>query len=185
MELPLQITAHDFALSEALEAEIRERAARLDTYYDRIIRCRVSVEAPVGHHHRGGPYKVRIDLTVPGAELVVNRQDDEDLLVAIREAFDAIRRRLEDYVRRLRGAVKVHEEPLLQGQVTKLFPHEGYGFIETTDGREVYFHRHSVLEPGFDHIELGAAVRFAEEEGNEGPQASTVHIVKTHKKART
>ncbi len=84
MELPLQITAHDFALSEALEAEIRERAARLDTYYDRIIRCRVSVEAPVGHHHRGGPYKVRIDLTVPGAELVVNRQDDEDLLVAIR-----------------------------------------------------------------------------------------------------
>lgn len=113
-KLPLQITARDFALSEALEAEIRERAAKLEVYYDRIMRCRVSVEAHVGHHQRGGPYKVRIDLTVPGAELVVNRQDD-----------------------------KVHEEPLLQGQVTKLFPHKGYSFIETADEREVYFHRAS------------------------------------------
>jgi cold shock CspA family protein/ribosome-associated translation inhibitor RaiA len=181
MELPLQITAHDFPLSEVVEAEIREKAAKLDTYYDRIMRCRVKLEAPVGHHRRGGPYTVRIDVTVPGAELVVNRQDDEDLPVAIRDAFDAMRRRLEDYARHQRGAVKAHEEPLLQGHVSKLFPHEGYGFLETSDGREVYFHRHSVLAPGFEQVEIGTEVRFAEEEGEKGPQASTVHIVKTHK----
>jgi cold shock CspA family protein len=182
MELPLQITAPDFPLSEAVEAEIREKAANLDLYYDRILRCRVVVEAPVGHHRRGGPYTVRLDVTVPGAELVVNRQDDEDLPVAIRDAFDAMRRRLEDYVRRQRGAVKAHEEALLPGHVSKLFPHEGYGFVETPDGREIYFHRHSVLEPGFDQVEIGTEVRFAEEAGDEGPQASTVHIVKTRKK---
>lgn len=173
MELPLQITSHDFTLSPGIEAEIREHADRLDTYYDRIMRCRVVVEAPVSHHRRGGPFKVRLDLTVPRGELVVNRQADEDLLVAIRDAFDAMRRRLEDYVREHRGDTKVHE-PTPFGRVAKLFPQEGYGFIETADGREIYFHRHSVLEPGFDELQIGTEVRFVEEQGDKGPQASTV-----------
>jgi cold shock CspA family protein len=176
MQLPLQITAHDFPLSEAIEAEIREKAAGLDTYYEGIMRCRVVVEAPVGHHRHGGPYNVRIDLTVPGAELVVNRQIDEDLPVAIRDAFDAMRRRLEDYARHQRGAVKSHEA-IPQARVSKLFREEGYGFLETADGREIYFHCNSVLPPGFDHLEVGMEVRLAEEQGREGPQASTVTIV--------
>lgn len=177
MQVPLQITAHDFPLSEPVEAEIREKAAKLDLYYDGIIGCRVVVEAPIRHHRRGGPYNVRIDLTVPGAELVVNKQADEDLSVAIREAFDAMRRRLEDYARRQRGQVKTHEEAQLHGRVSKLFPHEGYGFLETPDGREVYFHYNSVLDPGFASLEIGTEVRFVEELGAEGPQASTVAIV--------
>jgi ribosome-associated translation inhibitor RaiA len=75
MELPLQITSHDFALSPDIEVEIRKHADRLDTYYNRILRCRVVVEAPVGHHRRGGPFKVRLDLTVPRDELVVNQRE--------------------------------------------------------------------------------------------------------------
>lgn len=183
MQLPVQITAHDFPLPADLEAEIRDKAAKLDSYYNGIMRCRVVVEAPVGHHRRGGPYNVRIDLTVSGGELVVNRQDNEELPVAIRDAFDAMRRRLEDYARHQRGDVKVHEEPLLQGRVSKLMQHEGYGFLTTPDGREIYFHRNSVLEPGFDRIDIGTEVRFAEEQGEQGPQASTVHISKTSKQA--
>jgi ribosomal subunit interface protein len=176
MEIPLQITAHDFRLNPAIESEIRDKAAKLDTYYDRIIRCRVVIEAPVGHHRRGGPFDVRIDVTVPGSELVVNRQEDDDLTVAIRNAFDAMRRRLEDYVRQQRGDIKTHEEPLQNGRVTKLFPQEGYGFLETSDGREIYFHSHSVLEPGFERLTVGTDVRFVEEYGQKGAQASTVHI---------
>lgn len=176
MEIPLQITAHDFRLTPATESDIRDKAAKLDTYYDRIIRCRVVVEAPVGHHRRGGPFKVRIDVTVPGSELVVNRQEDDDLPVAIRNAFDAMRRRLEDYVRQQRGDIKTHEAPLQHGRVTKLFPQEGYGFLETNDGREIYFHSHSVLEPGFARLTIGSEVRFVEEYGQKGAQASTVHI---------
>jgi len=176
MEIPLQITAHDFQLNPVIESEIRDKAAKLDTYYARITRCRVVLEAPVGHHRRGGPFNVRIDVTVPGSELVVNRQEDEDLTIAIRNAFDAMRRRLEDYVRLQRGDIKTHEEPLLNGRVTKLFPQEGYGFLETSDGREIYFHSHSVLEPGFERLTIGTEVRFVEEYGQKGAQASTVHI---------
>lgn len=175
MQKPLQITADDFALSTAIEAEIRKRAAKLEAFYDGIIGCRVAVAAPVTHHRKGGPFNVRIDLTVPGAELVVNRQEEEDLPVAIREAFDAMRRRLEDYARRQRGTVKTHEGPGA-ARVSKLFPQEGYGFLETPDGREIYFHSNSVLPPGFAQLQVGMAVRFVEEQGYEGPQASTVTL---------
>jgi ribosomal subunit interface protein len=176
MQLPLQVTLRDISPSEAIEAYIRERAAKLEQFYDRIISCRVVVEAPVRHHRKGGPYKVRIDLTVPGDELVVDRQVDEDLYVAIRDAFHAARRKLEDYARRQRGAVKVHEASP-HARVAKLFPEEGYGFLETPDGREVYFHRNSVKDSGFDSLEIGTEVRFAEESGEQGPQASAVIIV--------
>jgi cold shock CspA family protein len=177
MQLPLQITARDISLSEAAEGDIRAKAANLDTYYDGIMGCRVVVEGPV-RHHRKGPFTVRIDLTVPGAELVVDRQADADLYVAIRDAFDAARRRLEDYARRQSGAVKFHEETR-RAQVSRLFPEEDYGFLETPDGREIYFHRHSVLHPGFDRLAIGTEVRFAEEAGEKGPQASTVAIIGT------
>jgi cold shock CspA family protein len=176
MQIPLQITAHDFPLSALIEEEIRAKAAKLNTYYDGILRCHVVVDAPVGHHRHGGPYNVRIDVTVPGTELVINRQEDEDLLVAIRNAFDAMRRRLEDYARHQRGAVKTHEAAPC-ARARKFSREEGYGFLETADGREIYFHGNSVLEPGFDHLQIGTEVRFVEEQGAKGPQASTVTIV--------
>jgi cold shock CspA family protein/ribosome-associated translation inhibitor RaiA len=177
MQSPLQITVRDLSLSEAAENDIRAKADNLETYYDGIISCRVVVEGPV-RHHRKGPFTVRIDLSMPGAKLEVDRHADADLYVAIRDAFDAARRRLEDYARRQRGAVKAHEEAP-RAHITKLFPIEGYGFLETPDGRELYFHRHSVLHPGFDRLEIGTEVRFAEEEGEKGPQASSVAIVGT------
>jgi cold shock CspA family protein len=179
MQSPVQITAHDFSLTEPVEAEIRRRAAKLDTYYDHILGCKVVVEAPVHHHHRGGPFKVRIELAVPGNDLVVNQKDGEQLSVAIREAFHAMRRQLEDYVRQRRGFVKTHEESP-QARIAKLESDKGYGFLETADGREVYFHRNSVLHDEFDRLAIGMQVRFAEEQGQDGPQASTVTIVGKH-----
>jgi ribosomal subunit interface protein len=177
MQFPLQITARDVSLSEAAKTDIRSKAAGLETYYDRLTGCRVVVEGP-GQHHRRGPYTVRIDLNVPGSELVVDHQADEDLYVAIRDAFDAARRRLEDYVRRQRGDVKSHEEAC-RARVSRLFPEAGYGFLETPDGREIYFHRNSVLHPGFGCLTLGTEVRFSEEVGDKGPQASAVAVLGT------
>jgi cold shock CspA family protein/ribosome-associated translation inhibitor RaiA len=179
MQLPLKIRLRDITHSEALEGLIREKASWLESFSDQIIGCRVVVEGPVRHHRKGGPYTVRIDLGVPGEDIVVNRQAADDPYVAVQEAFDAARRKLQDHVRRRRGAVKAHEE-IPHGRVTKLFPDEGYGFLETPDGREVYFHRNSVLGADFNRLSIGTEVRFAEEEGEHGPQASTVTIVGKH-----
>jgi len=181
MQLPLQVTFRNLPPSEAVEAAVRERAGRLDRFFDRIMACRVVVEAPHQHHRKGRLYHVRINLTVPGEELVVSREPAEhhayeDVYVAIRDAFDEARRQLEDHVRRHRGWKKPRVGPP-HGRVSRLLKEEGYGFLETTDGREVYFHRNSVLQEGFDRLDVGTEVRFAEEKGEEGPQASTVEIV--------
>lgn len=173
MELPVQVTIRHASVSDAARELIEKKAAELDSFYDRITSCRVVVEAPHRHSHKGILYNIRIDLTVPGAELVIKREPNEDLYVAIRDAFDAAGRRLEEHARRLRGDVKTHEAAP-RGRVTRLFPGEGYGFLETPEGREVYFHRNAVLNGGFDRLEVGTEVRFAEEMGEKGPQASTV-----------
>jgi ribosomal subunit interface protein len=99
MELPLTITAQDLTLPESIEAVIREKAFKLERFYDRLIGCHVRVTGPSRHHRNGGLFDVRIDLSVPGSELVVNHQANEDLAVAIREAFAAARRRLDEHAR--------------------------------------------------------------------------------------
>jgi ribosomal subunit interface protein len=108
MQIPLQITLRDMPSSPAVEDRIREKADKLHRYYDRIMGCRVVIEMPQRHKHQGKLHSVRIDLTVPGAELVANHALHEDVYVALRDAFDAITRQLEDYARRQRGEVKTH-----------------------------------------------------------------------------
>jgi ribosomal subunit interface protein len=185
MQTPLQITFRDLESSAAIEANIREKAAKLEQYYDQIMSCRVMVEAPHGHHHQGRLYQVRIDLGVPDGELVVSHEHHhkdsahEDVYVAIRDAFDAMRRQLEDYARKRRGKVKQHAAPDA-GHVISLHPGEDYGKLETPDGRVIYFHRHSVLKDAFDRLEIGSEVRFSEEAGEQGAQASSVTLVGKH-----
>jgi ribosomal subunit interface protein len=180
VELPLQITVRNASISEAVEEDIREKAASLDSFYGHIMGCRVAVEAPHRHQHRGILYNVRIDITVPGSELVIKREPHEDVYVAVRDAFDAARRQLEDFARRQRGDVKTHEPPS-HARISKLFTDEGYGFLKTADDREIYFHRNSVLHEGFGRLKIGTEVRYAEEMGEKGPQASTVAIAGKHR----
>lgn len=177
--LPLKIAARNTVLSPAIEADIRERAEALLLYYDRIVACRVTVEVPQRRHHDGILYNVRIDATVPGGEISVHRRPHEDLRTAVQIAFNAARRRLQDYARRRRGAVKTHESSPL-ARVIEYYPLAGYGFLETEDGRTVYFDRNSVVEGGFDHLDVGTEVRFTEESGEKGFQASTVVPISTH-----
>jgi ribosomal subunit interface protein len=176
MKLPLQITTRNVSISEVVKDDIREKAAKLDHFSDHIMGLRVMVEAPHRHHRQGVRYLVRIDITTPGTELVIKRQPHEDIYVAVRDAFDAARRKLEDYERRIRRDVKFHES-MPHARVSKLFLGEGYGFLETPDGHEVYFHRNSVLNGAFDRLTVGTEVRFVEKLGEKGPQASTVAIV--------
>lgn len=186
MEVPLQVSFHGVDHSDAVETKIREHAEGLEKFYDRITSCRVVVEAPHGQHHKGNLYDLRIVLEVPGKEIVVKRDQGanhahEDVYVTIRDAFRAARRELQDHVRRNRGDVKHHDAPP-HGTVTRLAGDEDYGIIEASDGQEIYFHRNSVVDGGFDNLEVGQDVRFAaaEAESERGPQATTVHPVGKH-----
>lgn len=176
MELGLQITARDIEITDAIRADITGKAEKLDKYYNRIMRCRVALESPKKHQHEGKLYNVHIYLTVPGAELMVKRELNKDLYVAIRDAFQAARRKLEDFARQQRFDVKHHEEPP-QAQISSLFPDKGYGFLTKPDGLEVYFHENSVVNKDFKKLKIGMKVRFAEEMGVKGPQASSVTVM--------
>lgn len=181
MEQPLQVTFRGLEPSEALTQAVEDRAGKLEHFFDKIESCRVIVEAPHQHHRKGNVYHVRVRLTVPGEEIVVSRDPPEhvqhdDLYLAINDAFNETTRKLEDYVRRRRGRIKKHVGPL-HAKVARIFEDEGYGFLETADGREIYFHRNSVLGGAFPRLQVGTEVRFAEEAGEEGPQASSVSIV--------
>lgn len=171
--LPLQISVRNLTLAPEMEADIRERAAGLLAYCDRLIGCRVAVEVPHRRQREGVLHKVRIDLTVPGGEIVIRRRPHEDLRTAVQIAFNAARRRLQDYARRKRGAVKIHERQSV-AVVTQYYPLAGYGFLTTADGHDVYFDKNSVIGGGFDRLDIGIEVRFVEEQGEKGPQASTV-----------
>lgn len=174
MEKPLTIAARGVVLTPGAEAEIRRRAQGLERFYPDLVGCSVVVSGPSARHRTGGPYGILLDLRVPGSEpILVNRQHQERLTRAVDDAFDTATRRLQDLERLQRGQVKQRAEPRRRAKVVRLFPSEDYGFLETADGREVYFHRHAVLGD-FDRLAPGALVRFHEEAGERGPQASTV-----------
>jgi len=181
MQLPLQITFHGLPHSDPVEQYVRSRAAKLDTMATRITSCRIALEMPHKHARHGVHFRVRVDVTLPGGEIVAARSPDddktyEDLYATIDAAFDDAGRALQDFVRRQRGDTKPHERAR-HGHVSKLFSYEGYGFLSTVEGDELYFHRNSVLDAAFDRLKLGDRVRFVEDAGEAGPHASTVALL--------
>jgi cold shock CspA family protein/ribosome-associated translation inhibitor RaiA len=197
MILPVQVTFRGLDASPALRELIDEEARKLERFYGDAISCRVAIECAAGHHQKGKPFHVRIELGVPGDRLVVdskpnslaNSENDrrvksaeihpeqKDAVLAVRDAFRTMGRLLEDFARRQRGEAKVHGETRAHAHVVKLFPLDGFGFLEAADGREVYFHRASVLDGGFDRLTIGSRVAFVEEDGEKGPQATTVKLL--------
>jgi ribosomal subunit interface protein len=187
VQRPLQLKWHNVNRSEALAEEVRGEVARLEHYFGRITGCDVTLEAPSRHHRQSGSnYRVRVELSVPGDRLVVGRAPPKstkraDIYAAVKDAFREARRQLEDYVRRLDTRVKTHTPPAL-AEVARIQPEDGFGFLQTPDGREIYFHEHSVLRGGFKRLAPGSEVRFVEEAGDKGPQASTVTLLHPRRK---
>jgi cold shock CspA family protein len=185
MQVPLQIIFEHIGQSDALEAAVRKEAERLERFYDRITSVRVVIARPQHRHHKGDTYCVRVHIAVPGGKHVDITRDPamtgrhEDAHVTIRDAFDAAGRQLQDQVRKLEGAVKVHETPP-HGVIAALIPERDHGFIAASDGREIYFHRNSVDGGKFDDLEVGQEVRFSEAVGDKGPQATSVCPVGKH-----
>jgi cold shock CspA family protein len=184
MQTQAQVSFDDIPADAAVRDAALKHIDQLESTYGRITGCNVVIAQPHRHHREGRSYSVRVDIRVPGGEIIVNRDHHldhahKDVFVALRDSFAAARRRLEDHVRRQRGNEKVHAVRS-QGHVSQIFPLQGYGFIESPDGREIYFHSHAMSDRDFQLVDIGSSVFYSEEEGDEGPQAAFVQFVHPH-----
>jgi ribosome-associated translation inhibitor RaiA/cold shock CspA family protein len=187
MEEPLEIVFHNLESSAALEADIRERFAKLEKRYDRLVACRISVEALHKQHRTGNVYEVHIDMLVPGGELVVSKEPHKakeryanpDVYTSVRDAFKAAERQLKRFKRQLREDLQPGE-PLFQGQVAEMHPEENWGYLLTKEGALLYFHRNAVLDDSFDDLEQGDVVHYIEAMGETGPTAVKVWLGPEH-----
>jgi cold shock CspA family protein/ribosome-associated translation inhibitor RaiA len=184
MQTPVEVDFQGMSGTAGIRDAISRHLAELEDRYGRVTACRVVLKGPGEHHRTGGLYEVNLRLALPnGREVNVDRtaKADErhsDLAFAINDAFKRARRRLQDQARRLQGQVKHHEgQPI--GKIVRLDASGEFGFLQTGDGREIYFHRNSVLDDPA-RLTVGARVAFAEEAGEKGPQASTVKLLGKH-----
>jgi cold shock CspA family protein len=187
MKFPLQIQFRDMEKSDFIYNDIWDHAEKLERFFDRITSCKVIVSAPHRHHHQGKIYHIQISLDLPGGDIFVSTDPEknhahEDAYVAVRDAFDATRRRLEDVVRQERGFVKERNLPS-HAKVIRILYNDGYGFISTSDNREIYFHENSVLDQEFGSLKVGDEVRFSEEMGEKGPQVTSMKKVRPRSKS--
>lgn len=178
MQIEPQVSFRNVERTEAVERKILEGIEKLEKVHDRITSVRIALEDMNREDSPGHLYRVRIDITVPGGEVVVNKKPGADppmdLVLVVGDAFDIAWRKLKKFVQRQRGQVKNHV-PRPSGRVARIFEDDGYGFIETSDGTEVYFHENSVMNGSLDDLEQGTLVEFDQEQGDKGPQAAAVY----------
>ncbi len=206
MQVPPEISVKGFEMTGEVDTLLQNQIARLERVCDYITSIRVAIEKEQGRHQLGNPYRIRLDVRVPpNHEIVVKRQSvlhenlrntpepeaeleriskrslssrkDEPLPSAVRRSFDSARRQLEKLVEVQRKDVKIHPQNQVMGFVEKILRDDNYGFIRSIEGQQVYFHKNSCLHGEWDRIEVGTGVRYVEEVGDKGLQATSVEIV--------
>lgn len=176
LPLDIHIEGQHLEISPEWREKIEAELARLQKHYhDPILHARVELIGTA--HHRLGAFEVHLVVSVTGDTITILRQGDLVLPLLV-EAFDVLDRRLLQHARVQQQEVKSHEEFVRHGRVLRLFPEGDYGFIETEDGLEVYFHAHAVKKGKFADLTPGTEVRFAQEAGDQGPQAVWVQPVR-------
>ena len=178
MEVPLELAFKDVQRTDLIDEFVQEKLEKLEKVCDHIVSCRLTVEKPQRHQH-----SARLVVRVPpGHEIVAKRESStgdmhEQLITVLNDVFEAAHRQLQALVDRQQGLVKRHPEKEAMALVVRFFREDGYGFLRTADDTEIYFHRNSVLHDDFDRLEVGTGVRYEVEEGEKGPQATTVELV--------
>lgn len=182
MEQPLEIFFHNMRHSADIERLVRQKVGKLEKIYPRIIGCRVAVEVPHKQHKTGNVPEVHVEIRVPGQMLVVRREHHArerhtapNARSSVRDAFDAAELKLKDFKRRQYNEVKHHPSPL-KARVSDLFPARDYGFITTSESKQLYFHRNSVMDAPLETLKVGDIVQFIEGEGDTGAMAVKVWL---------
>jgi len=175
MKVPLQITMRNMKHSPAVKERIKEKADKLNQFSDKIISCQVVIEQEQSHRQNGAVHTVRLHLTIPGKDLIVNRNHEENLYLAITQAFDDMVRQLEETSRIMQGDIK-HHPPVIHGEIARLFGQDQFGFILSSTGDEYYFNADNLVKQRFDNLKVGMPVQFIEKIGDEGLKACRVSV---------
>ena len=166
-----------------VEGYVAERLQHLEKFSPDITSCHVTLAREQSSQRKGNRYSVMVEVRMPRQhDLAVRKQKDirdldTQLPAVINQAFGAIEKQLKKTV-----ALRRHDEKRHEGQprgiVEKVFADEGYGFLRTLDeDRQLYFHRNSVLHDDFEHLAVGMEVRFTPEQGEQGPQATSIQVL--------
>jgi cold shock CspA family protein len=183
MDVPVEIAWRDVPKTDVVEDEIHAGIEKLEDVCDHVTSCRVAIERPHAHPDSGNPYRIRVLARIPpGHELVATKDETDELTkgglaALVRDAFDVLSRQARDLSAQQRGEVKHHPEQAPNAIVARMHAEEDYGFAKTLDGRDVYFHRNSVLSGDFERLAVGTAVRLEFEPGREGLQATSLRVV--------
>lgn len=206
MRVPPEVSVKGFVMTHDIDTLLTNKIAGLEKVCNYITGIRVAIEKDQGRHQMGNPYRIRLDIRVPpNHEIVVSRQTvlhndtrmpaepetdlamiykrqsrlrkDEPLPTAIRYTFDSARRRLKKLVELQRKQIKTHPQNQVMGFIEKIFRDGDYGFIRSLQGQQVYFHKNSIIHIDWDRLEVGTGIRYVEENGDKGLQASSLEIV--------
>lgn len=182
--IPVQITFRHVDPSAAVESHIRELVQKLGKVHPALQSCSVTVAQQHRHRPQGNPFHVGISVKLPGHELVANRESADqlahtDVYVALRDAFNAMRRQLQALADQQQNQVKPHA-PQPHGHITEIARDKTCGRIESVDGRWLYFQRNSLIGAELDALAIGTPVCYVEEMGRDGPQASSIYPVGKH-----
>ena len=183
MKVPLKLSFKDVEVSDDIKELIVQKCGKLEEVCDYVSSCRVAVEKDQKFTERGRPYRVRLDITVPpGHEIVIKKEMSkgdihETLVSELDEAFESAVKKLRGLAEKQDGQVKRHPQKEVNGFVEKVFHDDGYGFLKSVDGRDIYFHRNSVLHNRFKKLKEGTGVHYEEEQGRKGPQARSVRVI--------
>jgi ribosome-associated translation inhibitor RaiA/cold shock CspA family protein len=188
MQIPVEIAFHNIQHSVWAEEAIREKIARLEKLFDRLVTCRVRVEKRANNPTNSIPPVVRIEIALPGhKDIIVSHEpehlqqkfSDPDMRIAINEAFRIAERQLLDFKEQLKGKTKAplsDAQNQFLGQVAELTPDKDHGFLLTKEGGLLYFHRNSLLTGDFDALKRGDHVHYVEDHGDTGPTAVKVRV---------
>lgn len=180
MQVPLQITIRNMEHSSAVEERVRAKANKLTQFSEQIISCHVVIEESQAFKQNGNLFNVSVHVTMPKKnDLIVNHNEQENLYMAIRDAFDDMTRKVEEASNILQGDVK-HHAPIIRGEIVRLFDDGRFGFIASTMGDEYYFNEGNLVKHKFDHLKVGMPVHFIEIMGDEGMRACRVSVSKEH-----
>ena len=186
MQVPLELSFHSMDQSDQIETIVKRQVAKLERFSNEIVHCRVAVEARHKQPHKS-TLGINVEISVPGDVIVAKREtrphevhDHNDAYGVIQDTFDAVVKQLETYKDKRRHQVKTHEQGLDFGRIVRLDKDREHGFIETSGGNNIFFHRDVVEEGGFGRLDEGVGVYYslAPSNGPYGPQARLVRVVK-------